>query len=76
MQITDNLTLTLQFSMGLILVKFEEKIFKKYPSSCSEKKSNLFFMKKKYGLGGQHIQKLNGWFLILYISIDLSLKFH
>ena len=51
MQITDNLTLTLQFSMGLILVKFEEKIFKKYPSS--EKKSNLFFMKKKYGLGGK-----------------------
>jgi hypothetical protein len=26
MQITDNLTLMLQFSMGLILVKFEEKI--------------------------------------------------
>jgi hypothetical protein len=26
MQITDNLTLTLQFSMGLILVEFEEKI--------------------------------------------------
>ena len=31
MQITDNLTLTLQFSMGLILVKFEEKILLKHP---------------------------------------------
>ena len=52
MQITDNLTLTLQFSMGLITVKFEEKILLKYPLSCSEKKFNLFFMEKKYGLGG------------------------
>ena len=52
MQITDNLILTLQFSMGLILVEFEEKILLKYPLSCSEKKSNLFFMKKKYSLGG------------------------
>jgi hypothetical protein len=52
MEITDNLTLTLQFSMGLIMVKFEEIYLLKYPLSCSEKKFNLFFMKKKYGLGG------------------------
>ena len=47
MQITDNLTLMLQFSMGLILVKFEEK-----NPHLFRKEIEFVFHEKKNGLGG------------------------
>jgi hypothetical protein len=52
MQITDNLTMTLQFSMGLILVKFEEKKPQKKPTFMFRKEIKFVFHEKKNGLGG------------------------
>jgi hypothetical protein len=52
MQITDNLTMTLQFSMGLILVKFEEKNPPKKPTFMFRKEIKFVFHEKKNGLGG------------------------
>ena len=68
MQITDNLTLML----GLILVKFEKKILQKYPLSCSEKKSNLFFMKKKKKMAREDKHTKVKWLVLYFVHFNWS----